>query len=202
MSATLQATTIERLKTAAYTSIDENDTSQDEWLTGAIAEVSAAIEQYIGGGLKQETGIVEVHDVLQFQREWWLKRYPVSGITSVEVRSSAVIDWADATLLQTTTYDFTTRGRLLVLSTLSEARLGLRVTYDAGYAVDTETLLSSHREIASAAERQVAYMFRRKNDPGRASVTIAGQDQVFQDAVRLLPSVKETLKPLRRMLVV
>lgn len=202
MSASLQATTITRLKTTAFTGLDPNDENEDEWLQGAIDEVSSAFEAYLGCKMKQEA-LVETYDVQQFQTQFWLRRFPIASVTAVETRTAVSVAWADATTLDSGTYDYEpNRGRLIIDTVLPPGPMALRVSYTGGFATDTDDLLANYREIASAAERQVAYMYRRKLDPGKASVTIAGQDQVFQEPVMLLAGVKEALSPWRRLTVV
>lgn len=199
---TLQVTTIERVKRAGITDIDLNDTTYDQPLTGLIAEVSRQFEQYIGRPLLSET-VTEVQDADRFQESLWLDRPPVTSITSIKMRSALSTAFADVTALATTSFDFNaTTGRIVLGLDLLAGVRSVEIIYVGGFAATTTALVSSYPDIVNAAERQVAEMWRRRMSPDRASESINGVTSTTQMAVRLLPSVKETLFGYKRMRLV
>jgi len=198
----LQLTTIGRLKKPGLTDISIEDTSWDDYLTGVIAEVSSTIEGYIGHPILNET-VTEVRNVENQEGVFWLRRRPVTSITSVETRVNVSTAWADATTLTSTSYDFdASNGKLVVTSTMPMGALTMRVIYVAGFATTLANLISNYHDIVSAAERQVSYVYRRRNDPGAASISIGGQSMAHVKAVDLLDSVKATLRKYRSYQVV
>lgn len=197
--ATLETTTVDRVKISSLSDLDLNDTTKDELLYNLILEVSTQIEEYLGHELiaKQR---VEVFDVEPLQERMWLPQWPVSSIDEVRNRSSAAVLWADTSALDTTSYTLLPNpGRIEFNTTLLPGPLNLQVTYTAGIAATTQALIASNADLVAAAERQVGYLFRRRENPDRTSTSFQGAS--FTGTIveaRLLPSVKETLRKYKR----
>lgn len=199
---TLQVTTLDRIKRLGVTDIDLNDPTYDQPLTGLIAEVSKQIEQFIGHPLAQET-VTEVHDLERFTTSVWLDRPPVASITSIKQRSSLSTAFSSVTALDTTSYDYNaTTGRVVFDIQLVSGPRALEVIYSGGFATTTANLVASYPDIVNAAERQIAEMWRRRENPDKSSQSINGVTELVQAPVRLLDSVKATLYPYRRVRLV
>ena len=198
---TLQLTTPEAMKRPGLTDLDLTDTSFDAWLEGAIAEVSAAVEQYVGCDLTLET-VTEVRSIFVQSGALWLNRRPVTSITSIDTRLSVSTAWDDAYTLSSTSYDFLESGMLAFSTFPSLGYLSTRIVYVAGLAASASDLEANHPAVASAAKRQVAHMFRRRIQPDASSVSMGGQNRNPSESVSLLPSVKESIAKFRSHVVV
>jgi hypothetical protein len=198
--ATLNVTTLDRIKSEGITDVTLNDHDKDQALDGLIAEVSTAIEQYIGRDLLVQT-VTEVRDTHRFQESIWLYAPPVASITSVFHRSSFVTAWADASEIESTAYDFdATSGRLLMSAQLAESPQGLQIIYSGGFSLTTAALVTAYPEIVSAGERQIAHEWRRRTSLDQTAKGIGGgrsQPNQSVDISSLLPAITKTLDAYR-----
>jgi hypothetical protein len=202
MVATLKATTIDRVKAAGLGSFDINSDDYDDFLMGLIEETSVQFETYLGHKLLKSAR-TEVQDVEKFQRTFFLREYPITSVSTVKVRSAISTDWASVSALTATTYSVdTVTGRLyLDTSTAYEGHDAIQVVYTAGFSTTTALLITEYPEIASAAERQVAYLFRRRNELEASTHSVGGGTSSQVGAAKMLPGVMETLRPYRRMVL-
>ncbi len=200
MPATIEITTASRVKAAGLLGLDAADTKYDALIGQLISEVSAQFEAYISHDFKEEER-QDVLDVLFSTDRVFVEHFPLKSISDVQMRYGIQYAWGGtgARSVDPTEIDFEAdTGMLTFAGTLFPGKRALRVTYTAGFAVDTATFITAHPDIASAADRQVAHYFQRRNQPEAGSIAIQGSTAMRQTAADLLPSVTRTLDPWRR----
>lgn len=204
MPASLEITTTTRVKAAGLLGIDVADTKYDTLLGQLVAEVSAQFESYIGHSFllaeRQET-----LDVRYLTNRVFTEHFPIASISDVQMRYGIQFAWGGtgARSVVATEYDFEAdSGMISFAGSLFVGPRSLRITYTAGFAADTATFLTGYPEIASAADRQIAHYFQRRNQPEAGSVSISGSSAMRQTAADLLPSVVRTLDPWRRRVLI
>ena len=206
MVATLKATTIDRVKEQGLGSIDINDEQYDAILQGLIDETSIQFEVFLGHRLLKAAR-TEVHDVERFRHSFFLREYPLASVATVKFRTSIATDWSTVAALPATSYTFdSATGRLYVDRDVIDAKDGLQVVYTGGFSTTTTLLTQEYPEIASAADRQVAYAFKRRNNPAASSTSVGASSVGYpvafgepgQGALSLLKSVRDTLGAYKR----
>ena len=203
MAASLAVTTLARLKDGQkIEGLVLANTTVDAILTDLINEVSTMFERYIGHQLLSAAR-TEVYDVLSGTETIFLREFPVTALTSVKLRSSVSGDFADVTALDATNYEHNpTTGELHFTRPLGwTGRRLLQVVYTAGVDTSTANLIANNPDIPAAADRQIAYMFLRRNRPGAGGLQIAGGSVQHEVELDLLKTVKRTLNQYKTIVI-
>lgn len=195
----LDVTTLANVKTAGFID-DLASATYDAWIDGAIDEVSSAFETYLGRDFL-ESSRTEVFDVGVHQVDFWLRHFPITSITSVTKRRHLGLSFVDdGIVVDADQYDFDFETGLLSIRPQQQTVAGrrvLEVIYVGGFGTDQADLEANYPDIVNAANRQIAWMFKRRKEPGNFSQSIAGQATKVDMEVQLLKTVKETLGKYR-----
>ena len=191
----LTVTTKPNLKDKGWIDIPALNTDYDDWMDGAIEEVSTQFEAYIGRDFLEVSRVVEL-DVELNQFDFWLRHYPIVSIAEIKTRRHLGLSFStEGIVLATNRYAFDaakgilyTRGPQKVMGNLT-----LQVTYVGGLGTNQADLETNFPDIVSAANRQIAFMFKRRLDPGSFTQSIAGESTRADAELKLLKTVTETL---------
>lgn len=170
-----------------------------QWLDGLIQSTSELIQDYLNRKLAQGT-YTEYHDgglgVI------WLKAYPVSSVSSVEISYDG--RWTSPTALSSSDYVWAAEtGELeYLVGTFPVGRRRVRVTYTGGYAEDSKGILQVPKVIRQACVDQVAYFYMHRNNIGLSQVSVEAGTVAGLSEWGLLPGVMRMLRPYRRPLMV
>lgn len=196
--AIIDLTTSARVKAAL--SIDASDTSQDTWIDAAITSVSQRIEMFIDREVETATR-TEEYDVSDGRQETiFLRTYPVTSITSI--KNDPSWDFAAATALDSELYRLDgDNGEVHFRTELAAGPKAVQIVYVGGLAADTAAFIAAYPAITGAADIQIAAMFRRRSSPqGETIIAGRGAGQLKHEApLKLIPEVRETLIPFRRL---
>ncbi len=174
----------------------------DELLSRLITAVSKRAETFCNREFEKKEQ-VEVHD--GGGKYLYLRALPVAEITSIIC--SDTWDWAAASPLSVSSYAFEAATGM-VLYRGGEWPYGegaVRVTYTGGFdplpeegAEPPEGYTPIPEDLQQAVCTQVAYEYRRRNDPGLQSVSFPDGSIQKMDMGEFLSSVKNTLLRYRR----
>ena len=191
----IDATTSARVK--ELLEIDSSDTTYDTILGRMVDYVSRRFENYIDREFESK-GRTEEYSVQQRQSVVFLRHYPVTAIASV--KSSTDWDFSSVSAYDSDNYHVDAETGMLHLKLYPSAGPNsLQVSYTAGFAADTSALVTSHPDIAFAADLQTAALFRRKDAPQGEMLRFADSTSKSEGPVQLLPDVVEALAPYRRL---
>jgi len=178
------------------------DPEADTILAWLITAVSRRAETFCNREFEEKER-VEYHD--GGGRYLYLRALPVVEIASI--KCSETWDWVAASPLSVTSYAFDP-GSGLVLYRGGEWPYGegaIRVTYTGGFDPPLEEgveLQEGYTSIPADLEQavctQVAYEYRRRNDPGLQAVAFPDGSIQKMDVGEFLSTVKNTLLHYRR----
>lgn len=198
----MDATTIARVKAL----LDITSSSHDTVLTAMVSAVSRRIEHFLDRKLIQEAR-TQYYNVRPRQNRLFLREYPVTAIASVTV----ALDWdyASGTALDSSDYHVTDDTGILHFnydlitnylgSNYAYAPDAVRVVYTGGFATSTSNLISSHPDIAMAADIQTVALWRRRDTPQGNSISVGGGSISYERPLAFVPDVTEALAPYRRL---
>ncbi len=198
----MDATTIARVKAL----LDITSSTYDAVLTTMVAAASRRIENYIDRPLL-ETARTETYSIKPRQDVLFLRAYPVASVASIKL----ALDWDYAAATAIDTNDFnvdaeTGMVRFLFFpinnwkgNNLAAAPNVMQVVYTAGLATNTANLITNHPDIAYAADVQTVAMWRRRDSPQGASLSVGGSSLSYEDALGLTKETVQTLAPYRRL---
>lgn len=152
--------------------IQESSNTYDAELNGFINRASAIIENYCQRKFIQQTYTNEEYGG-NGQYRLKLRNWPVTALSTLQWNTSSDFANPDWETLDTSDYDLervnqNDAGLIFLASGFVKGINNYRVTYTAGYAID-----SMPHDIRAAAIELVAYMFRkRKATPGMRSETL------------------------------
>jgi hypothetical protein len=174
-----------------------DDTSRDTILGELIVSVSRSIEQWCNRDFYLEERTQE-YSTASSTGPITLRAYPVASISSVKNTTSW--DWANATALESDAYRASSdSGVLYFKGAIARGPLSLQVVYTGGLATSAADVASTYPDLAAAAEMQVVEEFQRRDSQGAVTYTLSeGGGAGQQQALKLLPSVREKLAPYKR----
>lgn len=188
-----------RARVKAFIEINEtlpSTTTMNNWLDARISEWSARAESMMDRRVATAT-YTEYLDVRDGQQVFSLRAYPVVTMSTVVNDSgreytSGTIDSGD--------YSCMSAAGLLRIDdfALDSGPAALRVIYKGGMATTAASFAVSYPEIAAALDAQVAYVFERRANLGRTSVSAGPGSVSYVGALDWLPHVKQTLLRYRR----
>lgn len=161
-------------------------TEKDDSIALMIPAVSAEIEAYLDRVLLIGS-TSQAFDVYPDQIIFWLRRYPVSAVTTVQTRG-------DDDPIDSDDYDLV-EGRRIVFTNPRGLEAGddtLTVTFTGGAAADTAGIKSDYPDIYLAATMQVWNMAQRISEEDAKAIAVGGQN-VSTHQVSLLKRVRELL---------
>jgi len=187
--------TLERIK--ALIKIDADSTEYDAVLNALIEAVSQAAENYMNRNVENTT-YTEYLSVYPGEYLFSLKAYPVTSITSIY--NDTTWQWASGSSVSTTYVNSDGDSGLLFFDTSSlvAGYNALKVTYVGGMATCTEELLDNYADLAHAAERQVAFLYKTRTKIGAQSVNAVNGGVTWETGVVWLRDVKKVLDMYRR----
>lgn len=176
----------------------EAELKHDDLLTRFIEWMGARFDRECNRTFARGEGITE--EFAGDDTELRLSRYPVESVASFHLKETETSGWEAQSGV-----DYVIR-RTCVISlpaSLGTWRQQLRVTYTGGYVMPGDTAGDGQTElpddVENAAIEQVAYLFQNRDRLGLVSVS--GEGGAIQNFAQLdlLPSVKATLQPHRRL---
>jgi hypothetical protein len=200
----MDATTKARVKDL----LEITSVTHDTVLDALIAVVSQRIESFIDRPL-ETAARTEEYDIRPRQMVLFLRAYPLTAqgdVASVKIATNW--DFAAATAITATDYhvDYST-GALhfnfipitnYLGNNSATAPNAVQVTYTAGFAANTASMITDYPAVASACETQVIAMWRRRDEPMAKTTKIGDYGSTIEGSVRFLPDVIEALIPYRR----
>jgi len=183
--------------------------SFDSQLSTLIPYVSRRLERHCrrpdGFEEKQRIEVIERVPEIPSGKVWGysLKVAPVSAIASIIVDEDHAFSGSGATTL-TDGDDFTwspKTGRVYFDGYRPpEGVRTVQITYTAGLAADTATLLADPdlADLVHAANLQIQYVHERRNSLGATSQTVNDNKTTAQPELALLKEVRELLAPFVR----
>lgn len=191
-------TTASRLATYLRLTYSDLNSTQQDLLTDICNQVTEFIENYCGRRFKLSTYTEEIYDgdnsgILA------LKNYPVTSLTSIELRTSTLNedDWDS---VDSERYHLDTDSgvvRMMGAGTLLKGRANYRVTYIGGYDFDnTTTFLSDTRagDVEFVAWKLGATIWNeRGSSSGVESEKLGDYSITFRQSVFEDEAVKEIL---------
>lgn len=192
--AIIDLTTLARVKLGLL----KSDTNDDTWLTNQITATSLRMERFIDRKIEivERTQEFDVNNVTQ--ETIWLRTFP--NITIDTIKNSQDWDFANTTAIDSDDFRVDEdNGQVHFRVTLATGPKAIQVVYTAGLAVDTDQVESDFPDLAAACDLQVAAAFRRRSSPQGQSSSAGGSDITHEGPLKLIPEVRETLLPLRRL---
>ena len=164
-----------------------------------IADVSARFEQYLGRALELTTR-TERFDAHPTTSRLMLEAYPISSVARVEYDPERAFGSTGDVLVANDDFVSDDAHGILFLEgvLLSDYRQAIEVEYDGGLGANQAALEAAFPELVHAADLQVAYLARRRQNLGGSATSAAGASTTYVGAYELLPEVKSILDLLRR----
>jgi len=193
----IDLTTVARVKLGL--AIDATDVTHDVWLGTTITAVSGRIERFIDRAIEivSRTQEFDVHNITQ--ETIWLRTYP--NIVITDIRNDADWEFTAASVIDATDYRVDEDNGQIHFRDI-DLEIGpkaVQITYTAGLAVDTAQVIADYPDLALAADTQVAATFRRRSSPQGQSSSAGGDSITHEGPLQLIPEVRQTLLPLRRL---
>jgi uncharacterized phiE125 gp8 family phage protein len=152
--------------------LEISDTSFDSLLTSMVQDISQRMENYLNRTLKEDT-YTEYFEV--GRRNYWVKAYPISTVSSVVVDSTTQVEDTDFFVREN-------EGLIEFLNKTSGTKpKKVVITYTGGYT-ETSSVLAVPDDLKRACVLQTAYEFRRRKDIGLSSISMPdGSTSKFTD---------------------
>lgn len=175
------------------------DTADDDWLDAAIKWSTGHIE----GVCNRDFGLVAgaVQNFAGGDCAVLLRRYPVASLDGVDIQNR---DTWDPLTLADLDYTLDAESGVLQWATPLGGPDGIaRVTYTGGYVLPGDEITAG--QIALPADLEVACLelvanwYQRRDQLGLTSVSAGGGSATQIVGLNLLPLVKESIEPYRRM---
>lgn len=192
----VHCTTIARVKRRIGQLHD--DTQDAALLAQWITDVSDLIERHLGRWLEKKNR-VEVQSTTLGSTVAFVMGYPIDEVTSIE---EDPLGHFSSVLPNVQFGQIADLGKLVFTGQPLVGGVGsLRISYRGGMAATTDLFVQAFPAIASAADSQIAYWYRRRHTDGLANVagTQAGGASVQGESMQLTPGVVSMLDPFRRM---
>lgn len=191
----MDLTTVARVKALLDITGAQHDTSLGVY----VPAVSQMVEEYLNRTAFQEIQTDQL-DVEIGQRIFLLRAYPVLAAPAPALKHDLSRIFGSGSELATDGYYLNLgRGRIQLDGiALAPGPGTLKVVYTGGMATTTAALITAFPAVARAVDMQTAYVFKRRDSLGAASISGDG-GSISLEAVGLLPMVKEMLQPFRRM---
>lgn len=159
------------------------DTSQDDFLTMMINNVTSFIENYCGGRRFLATDYVEVHDTYHSHNIFFNQR-PVISVAAIAYRTGVPSTPVWITYDPNVYLLYLAPGYVRFFSKFYPAPQAIRLSYNAGYLIDFvhETDPTMHTlpfDLTNVATDIVTKKFNTKDVQGISSQTTEGQSVTF-----------------------
>lgn len=166
----------------------------DELLTMVVGFVSSRIQTFLNRELKKQSRTI-YRDA--GRKRYFLPAYPIDTSETLTVTYDGTVQtvdddyyvWSDEGIIE-----FDTETSYVDPKEVVIVWTGGYIEYGTGLAL----YLDVHEDIRFATILQSAFVFRRRKDIGISSMTMPDGSLSMAQTLKLLPEVKELLKPHRR----
>lgn len=206
MSTGLDFTTLTRVRRMA--GFDDDDVSKDAWLSSLISSVSAEMEGELRRFAKQQAH-TEILPLWSVNRVLSLSGSPVLDTPAPVLKAANDRDFVTSPTTLVRGQDFILENDTGIVRMLVELRgitnsagrvVGptyIQAVYTGGYATTTANFIASYPDLATAADLQVAYLFKRKDSPG-GNVVVGPNSTNYDRGYDWLPSVRRSIDLRKR----
>jgi len=183
----IQLISLDDLKTF----LEQDGTGFDTLFNQIIPHVSSQIETFLNRKLKEEA---RVDYFSGGRRYYYLPAYPINPSPAPIIEEDDSVQTADSDY-----YIFEDEGLIeFTYETMKYRPKIIKISWTGGYA-EAAGVLAVPDDIKQACIQQCAYAFKRRRDLGSSGVNTPDGNINYVKAIDLLPNVKNSLLPHRKI---
>lgn len=176
-----------------------SDTTDDALLTSWLQWASTWFEQETNRQFARTEG--ELYEFGADRVEISVPRYPIEAVIAFDLYDPSPGIWRPQSGVAYT--PLLSAGVISLEGPIGGSRERARVLYTGGYVLPGATVEDGQTALPTAIEQacieQVAFWYQQRHRLGMTSVSGAGGSSATQPDLDLLPSVRATLQPYRRL---